>query len=76
MIQIVEFIRNYKATEGYTGSYINNASRTRTFDKIKKVLNLSKKWFLTPYFWKQLPKSGVIKSCLWFYFKDDYSKHN
>ena len=47
MIQIVEFIRNYKATEGYTGSYINNASRTRTFDKIKKVLNLSKNDFNT-----------------------------
>lgn len=45
MIQIVEFIRNYKATEGYTGSCINNASRTRTFDKIKKVLNLSKNDF-------------------------------
>lgn len=40
--QIIEFIRNYKVTEGYAGSYINNASRTRTFDKIKKVLNLSK----------------------------------
>ncbi len=40
--QLFDFIRDYKITENFDGSYINNASRTLTYIKIKEKLGLSK----------------------------------
>lgn len=40
--QIVEFIRNYSVTDSSEGTYINNATKSKTFLKIKDQLGLSK----------------------------------
>lgn len=40
--QLFDFIRDYKVTENYDGSFINNASNTATYLKVKEKLGLSK----------------------------------
>ena len=40
--QLFDFIRDYKVTENYDGSFINNASNTTTYLKVKEKLGLSK----------------------------------
>lgn len=40
--QLFDFIRDYKVTENYDGSFINNATDTSTYRKIKDKLCLSK----------------------------------
>ena len=40
--QIFNFIRDYKITENYDGTYINNATASDTYFKIKEKLGLSK----------------------------------
>ena len=40
--QLFDFIRDYKVTENYDGSFINNATDTSTYRKIKDKLGLSK----------------------------------
>lgn len=40
--QLFDFIRDYKVTENYDGSFINNATDTSTYRKIKNRLCLSK----------------------------------
>ena len=40
--QIFDFIRQYKVTENYDLSYINNSTWSRTYEKIKEKLGLSK----------------------------------
>ena len=40
--QIFEFIRQYNVTENYDLSYINNSTWSRTYEKIKEKLGLSK----------------------------------
>lgn len=40
--QIFEFIRQYNVTENYDLSYINNSMWSRTYEKIKEKLGLSK----------------------------------
>lgn len=40
--QLFDFIRDYKVTENYDGSYINNATASSTYLKIKEKLGISK----------------------------------
>ena len=40
--QLFDFVRDYKVTENYDGSFINNATDTSTYRKIKDKLCLSK----------------------------------
>lgn len=40
--QIVEFIRNYSATDTGEGTFVNNATKSKTFLKIKDRLGLAK----------------------------------
>lgn len=40
--QLFDFIRQYKVTENYDLSYINNSTWSRTYEKIKEKLGLSK----------------------------------
>lgn len=40
--QLFDFIRDYKVTENYDGSFINNAAASSTYLKIKEKLGLSK----------------------------------
>lgn len=40
--QLFDFIRDYNVTENYDGSFINNATDTSTYRKIKEKLGLSK----------------------------------
>ena len=40
--QLFEFIRQYNVTENYDLSYINNSTWSRTYEKIKEKLGLSK----------------------------------
>ena len=40
--QLFDFIRGYRVTENYDGSFINNATDTSTYRKIKNRLGLSK----------------------------------
>lgn len=40
--QLFDFIRDYKVTENYDGSFINNATDTSAYRKIKNRLGLSK----------------------------------
>lgn len=40
--QLFDFVRDYKVTENYDGSFINNATNTSTYRKIKDKLCLSK----------------------------------
>lgn len=40
--QLFDFIRDYKVTENYDGSFINNATDTSTYRKIKNRLGLSR----------------------------------
>lgn len=40
--QLFDFIRDYKVTENYDGSFINNATDTSAYRKIKNKLGLSK----------------------------------
>ena len=40
--QLFDFIRDYKVSENYDGSFINNASNTTTYLKVKEKLGLSK----------------------------------
>ena len=40
--QIIEFIRDYNVTENYDGTFINNASDTKTYRMIKEKYCLSK----------------------------------
>ena len=40
--QIIDFIRQYKITKNYDGSYINNSTYSKTFEQIKKQLGLAK----------------------------------
>ena len=40
--QIIDFIRQYKITKNYDESYINNSTYSKTFEKIKQVLESSK----------------------------------
>ena len=40
--QLIEFIRNYNVTENYDGTFINNASDTKTYRMIKEKYCLSK----------------------------------
>lgn len=40
--QLFDFIRGYNVTENYDGSFINNATNTPTYIKIKEKLGLSK----------------------------------
>jgi hypothetical protein len=40
--QLFEFVRQYNVTENYDLTYINNSTWSRTFEKIKEKLGLSK----------------------------------
>ncbi len=40
--QLFDFIRDYRVSENYDGTYINNATDTPTYQKIKEKLGLSK----------------------------------
>ena len=40
--KIVEFIRNFNVTENYDGTFINTATYSATYKKIKELLGLSK----------------------------------
>lgn len=40
--QLIDFIRQYKVTENYDLSYINNSTWSKTYEKIKEKLGLSK----------------------------------
>ena len=40
--QLFDFVRDYSVTENYDGSFINNATDTPTYRKIKEKLGLAK----------------------------------
>lgn len=42
MEQLFDFIRDYKISENYDGTFINNATETETYHQIKEKLGLSK----------------------------------
>lgn len=42
MSQLFEFVRQYKLTADQYGNYINNTTYSKTFEKIKEKLGLSK----------------------------------
>lgn len=46
--KLISFMRNYEMTPGRDGTYISNASASKTYTKIKEVLGLSKLGNLYP----------------------------
>jgi hypothetical protein len=46
--KLISFMRNYEMTPGRDGTYISNASASKTYVKIKEVLGLSKLGNLYP----------------------------